>query len=313
MRYINELKEDEIIVCHYLCKQKMSLKSRNGKTYLSLKLQDKTGIIDGKVWDLSNDINHFEENDFICIEGVVLTYQNDLQIKISKIRKSAAGEYDPADYIPRTDKDISALYCQLTVYIDSINDPWMNRLLTNLFIKNTSVTDAFMNGSAAKTLHHSYLGGLIEHTCAVVTICDFLCTLYDNVNRDLLVCAAMLHDIGKVYELSPFPDNSYTDEGQLLGHIYIGAELISKEARMIDGFPENTEKLIKHCIISHHGEYEYGSPKRPKIIEAFILYCADNLDAKANTFKTALNTESTQNLWAGYIKGLDRYIRKTDI
>ena len=311
MRYIKDIREDDHIVGHYYCKQKQSLKSRNGKTYLSLKLQDKTGVVDAKVWDLTNEVQSFEESEFIKIEGVALLYQNEPQLKVSKIRRSMEGEYDVADYIPRTDKDVAELLSQMNAYISSVANPFIKELLTNILIKNKEVNAAFASHSAAKSMHHSYLGGLIEHTLSVTQICDYLSGLYTFVNRDILICGALLHDIGKIYELSAFPGNSYTDDGRLLGHIYIGADLVSKEALMIDRFPERLESLIKHCILSHHGEYEFGSPKRPKIIEAFLLFCADNMDAKTKAFETAIETEPAQDNWIGYNRNFERYLRKT--
>ena len=313
MTYIKDIKEDDHIIGHYLCKQKLSLKSRNGKTYLSLKLQDRTGVVDAKVWELNNDIQNFEENDYIKIEGVALLYQNEAQIKISRIRRSDDGEYDPADYIPRTPKDIAELMNKLNGYIFSIGNPFIKELLTNILIKNNQISKAVAEHSAAKALHHSYLGGLLEHTVSVTQICEFLCGVYPKADRDLLICAALLHDIGKVYELAPFPANNYTDDGRLLGHIFIGAELVSKEALLIANFPEKLESLIKHCILSHHGEYEFGSPKRPKIIEAFILFCVDNMDAKTNAFETALESETLQDGWSQYNKSFERYLRKTGL
>jgi len=311
MKFIKDIKEDDFLSSHYLCKQKQSLKSRNGKTYLSLKLQDKTGVIDAKVWDLNNDVQNFEENDFIRVEGVVLLYQNELQVKVNKIRKSMEGEYEPSDYIPRTEKDISVMTGQLNDYIGSVKNKYIKELLTNILNKNKQTAQAFASHSAAKTLHHGYMGGLMEHSLTVAEICMFLCGVYKNIDRDILLAGALLHDIGKIFELSPFPDNSYTDTGQLLGHVYLGAELVAQEALMITNFPAALETLLKHCIVSHHGEYEFGSPKRPKIIEAFILFCADSMDAKVKTFESVLGAENAQANWAGYNKTFDRFIRKT--
>ena len=311
MLFINDIKEGDFLNYHYLCKQKQAMKSKNGRTYLSLKLQDKTGVIDAKVWDLGNDIQNFEENDFIRVEGSVLLYQNDLQVKVNKIRRSAEGEYDPANYIPRTEKDIAEMAGQIRGYISSVTNLFLNELLTNIFISNNETAKAFASRSAAKTLHHGYYGGLIEHTLSVAQICEFLCGQYKNVDRDVLICCALLHDIGKIIELSPFPDNSYTDDGQLLGHVYIGAEMAAREASRIAKFPKALETLIKHCIISHHGEYEFGSPKRPKIIEAFILFCADNIDSRIKSFETAVNADGMQAQWVGFNKQFDRFIRKT--
>ncbi len=312
MRYINELREGETVVGHYLCKSKQTLKSRAGKSYYSLKLQDKTGLLDGKVWDLNNEIKSFEENDFIKIEGTVLIYNNEPQINIRRIRKSQEGEYNPMDYIPSTDKDTEEMYKKLMGYISSVNDKYIKALLNQIFMKNDFVLQNLKKHSAARTLHHGYLGGLLEHTLSVTEICDFMSGRYKKVNRDILICTAMLHDIGKIYELSQFPVNEYTDDGQLLGHIFIGAEMVHDAASKIEGFPKNLESLIKHSILAHHGEYEYGSPELPKTIEAFILHCADNMDAKVKAFEEAVESGSNQGNWIGYNKMLQRNIRKTD-
>ncbi len=312
MKYIEDFKEDDRIIDHYLCKQKQNLKSRAGKTYLSLKLQDKTGTIDAKVWDLNNEIQSFEEQDYIKIDGLVLTYQNELQLKISKIRKSTPGEYDPVNYIPCTDKDIDALLGQIFDYVNSIQNTYIRRLMENILTKNPDVTEAFKTHSAAKNMHHSYMGGLLEHTLNVTQISEFLGARYKFVNRDILVACAILHDIGKIYELSPFPGNDYTDDGQMLGHIIIGSDMIKTEADKIEGFPHELLSLLRHCILSHHGEYEYGSPKKPKTMEAFILHCADNTDAKVRMLEEVLEADNTQGYWVGYHRMLQRNIRKSD-
>ncbi len=312
MRYIEDLREGEALIGHYLCKQKQSLKSRAGKTYLSLKLQDKTGTIDAKVWELNHNIQNFEEGDFIKIDAMVLLYQNDLQLNVRKIRKSQEGEYNPMDYIPSTDKDISVLYDEFTSYIKTISNPHIKTLLENIFIKNQEVIDKFKQHSAARAMHHNYMGGLLEHSLSVVQICDFMAPRYKFVNRDILIASAMLHDIGKLWELSSFPENDYTDCGQLIGHIVIGTELISEETAKISGFPETLKLLLKHCIIGHHGEYEFGSPQLPKTIEAFILHCADNSDAKIKMFESALEKNNTQGNWAGYQKPLLRNVRNSE-
>jgi 3'-5' exoribonuclease len=312
MRYIEELKEDERIVEHYYCKQKHSLKSRAGKSYLSLKLQDKTGTIEAKVWELNKDIQNFEENDYIKVDGTVLMYQNDLQLKVSKIRKCSSGEYEPSDYIRTTEKDVNYLINEIENYIDSLDNVFIKKLLQNIIINNEEINKAFITHSAAKTMHHGYMGGLIEHTLSLVQICDFMSGRYKNVNRDILIATAMLHDIGKIYELSAFPVNDYTDDGQLLGHIVMGTELITLEASKIEGFPHKLQSLIKHGVLSHHGEYEYGSPKKPKTIEALILHCADNMDSKINMFEEFLANNNTKGHWAGYHKMLTRNMRDSN-
>ncbi len=312
MRYINELREGENVVGHYLCKSKQTLKSRAGKSYYSLKLQDKTGLLDGKVWDLNNEIKSFEENDFIKIDGTVIIYNNEPQINIRRIRKSQEGEYDPMDYIPSTEKDTNEMCKKLLGYIDTIDNKYIKKLLDEIFNKNKTVADNLKKHSAARTLHHGYLGGLLEHTLSVTEICDFMSNRYKRVDRDILICSAMLHDIGKIYELSQFPINEYTDDGQLLGHIFIGAEMVHDAAAKIEGFPAELESIIKHCILAHHGEFEYGSPELPKTIEAFILHCADNMDAKVKAIEEAIDGDSTQGRWVGYNKMMQRNIRKTE-
>ena len=312
MKYIEDFKEDERIVGHYLCKQKQTLKSKSGKSYYSLKLQDKTGIIDAKVWELNNDIQSFDEKDIIKIDGIVLTYMNTPQLKISKIRKSTEGEYIQADYIPTTDKNVDSLMLNIKEFITSINDASIKSLLENVFIKDDAIAQKVRSHSAAKTIHHAYMGGLIEHTVAVTGICDYLSTRYKFVNRDILIAGSLLHDIGKILELSPFPDNDYTDQGELLGHIVIGVEMLNEKAKEIENFPEETLSLIKHLIVSHHGELEFGSPQKPKTIEAMILHSADSTDSKIKMFEESFSKADDKIQWVGYHNLLQRNMRRTN-
>ena len=312
MKYINELREGENIIEDYLCKSRQTLKSRNGKNYLSLKLQDKTGMVDAKVWDLNNDIQSFQENDFIKVDAFVTTFNNELQLNVKRIRRSREGEYDPADFVPSTDKNIDEMYDQLMGYIKTMKNPYLKKLLEEIFLRHPVISKEFKYHSAAKAMHHSFRGGLVEHTLSVTQLCDFLAPRYNYVNRDILVASAMLHDVGKVLELSDFPTNDYTDDGQLLGHLILGSELIRDAAAKIDGFPKRLESLMKHCMLSHHGEYEYGSPKLPSTPEAFLLHCADNLDAKTKMIEEALAADSTQGHWAGYNRMLQRNLSRSD-
>ena len=312
MKYINELHEGENIIEHYLCKSRQTMKSRNGNNYPSLKLQDKTGMVDAKVWDLNNDIQSFQENDFIKVDAFVTTFNNELQLNVKRIRRSREGEYDPADFVPSTDKNIDEMYDQLMGYIKTMKNPYLKKLLEEIFLRHPVISKEFKYHSAAKAMHHSFRGGLVEHTLSVTQLCDFLAPRYNYVNRDILVASAMLHDVGKVLELSDFPTNDYTDDGQLLGHLILGSELIRDAAAKIDGFPKRLESLMKHCMLSHHGEYEYGSPKLPSTPEAFLLHCADNLDAKTKMIEEALAADSTQGHWAGYNRMLQRNLSRSD-
>ena len=312
MRYINEIREGENVIEHFLCKSKQTLKSRAGKSYLSLKLQDKTGTVDAKVWELNNDIKAFEENDFIKIDGTAIVYQNDIQLNVKRIRRSLEGEYDTMDYIPSTEKNIDSMTEELLGYINTIKNPYLKKFLEEIFIKDSVISKKIKYHSAAKSVHHGYMGGLVEHTLSVTQIYNFLAPRYKYVDRDILIASAMLHDIGKIYELSDFPENDYTDDGQLLGHIVIGIDIISEAVKKVEGFPKKLESLLKHCLISHHGELEYGSPQLPKTIEAFILHCADNMDAKVKVIEELIDSDSTSGSWVGYQKMLQRNIRKSD-
>ena len=315
MRYIETLHEGETIRNTYLCKGKRSAETRNGKPYDNVLLQDKTGTLDGKVWDPnSQGIADYDEKDFIEVYGEVINYNGNLQINIKQIRKAGEEEYNPADYMPTTEKSVDGMYEQLTEFIRHISNPYLKSLLEYFFVNDQEFIKKFRSHSAAKTVHHGFSGGLLEHTLSVLRMCEYFAGSYGILNKDLLLTAAMCHDIGKTRELSSFPDNDYTDEGQLLGHIVMGCEIIGKAADKIDGFPVMLERELKHCIVAHHGEFEYGSPKKPALAEAVALHFADDMDAKLETFKEALNTPAGQNgEWTGFNKMLDSNIRKTII
>ena len=311
MRFISTLKEGDRTSDIYLCKQKQTLRSKNGRNYFSMILQDKTGVIDAKIWDLSNGINHFEAMDYIQVEGEVTSFQGALQLNIRRVRIASENEYNPADYLPCSRFDLNGMYKELMGYIDSIQNPKMKALARSFFIEDRELALVFRSHSAAKSVHHGFVGGLLEHTLGVVRLCDFYCKQYPVLNRDLLLVAAMLHDIGKVKELSAFPENDYTDEGQLLGHIIIGAEMVSERVKKIPGFPVKVANELKHCILAHHGELEYGSPKKPAMIEAMALHMADNTDAKMETLRELLEGSSTDGEWLGYNRLLESNFKKT--
>ena len=313
MRYINGLHEGETIRNVYLCKGKRSAETRNGKPYDNLLLQDKTGILDGKVWDPnSQGIADYDEKDFIEVYGDVISYNGNLQLNIKQIRRAGEGEYNPADYMPTTEKNVDRMYEELTAYIRQISNQYLRQVLEYYFVKDENFIRKFKGHSAAKTVHHGFSGGLLEHTLSVLHMCDYFAGAYPILNRDLLFAAAICHDIGKTRELSSFPDNDYTDEGQLIGHIVIGVEMVDEAIRSIPDFPERLANELKHCIIAHHGELEYGSPKKPALMEALALSFADNVDAKLETMKEALSGAGPANLqWQGYNRMLESNIRRT--
>ena len=310
MRYINTLHEGETIRNVYLCKGKRSAETRNGRPYDNLILQDKTGTLDGKVWDPnSGGIADYDELDFIEVYGEIISYNNNLQMNIKQIRKVQEGEYIAADYMPTTEKSVDGMYEELTAYIRQISNKYLRQVLEFYYIKDEAFIKKFKAHSAAKTVHHGFSGGLLEHTLSVTRMCDYFATSYSILNRDLLLSSAILHDIGKVKELSDFPDNDYTDEGQLIGHIVIGVEMINDAIRSIPGFPEKLAHELKHCIVAHHGELEYGSPKKPALAEAVALNMADSTDAKLQTL-TELFKGKTGTDWLGYNRLFESNLRR---
>ena len=313
MRYINTLCDGETIRNIYLCKSKRSAETRNGKPYDNLVLQDKTGTLDGKVWDPnSGGIADYDEMDFIEVYGEVITYNNNLQINIRQIRKAHEEEYVAADYMPTTDKNPDSMYMQLVGYIQQIENEYLRQAVEYYFVKDESFVKVFKAHSAAKTVHHGFSGGLLEHTLSVVRFCEYMAGAYPILNKDLLYASAICHDIGKTKELSAFPTNDYTDDGQLLGHIVIGVEMMDEAIRAIPDFPPRLASELKHCIVAHHGELEYGSPKKPALAEAFALNFADCADARLQTL-TELFKEKKSNDWLGYNRLFESNIRKTSI
>lgn len=311
MKFIKELAEGNNIQGVYLCKSKLSTETKNGKPYDSLILQDKTGTLDTKVWEpYSPGIGEYAAGDYIEVVGEVITFNGAKQAKLTRIRKCQEGEYDPADYLPCTDKNIGEMYEQVLSYINSMKNEYLKKLLQSFFVEDEEFIKAFKNSSAAKMVHHGFIGGLLEHTLSVTNLCNYFAGAYPLIKRDLLLTAALCHDIGKIREISAFPENDYTDEGQLLGHIVVGVEMVSEKIRLIDGFPVKLANELKHCIVSHHGELEYGSPKKPALIEAVALNFADNADAKLETITEVFKNADSAD-WLGYNKFLESNVRKT--
>lgn len=312
MKYIDTLREGMRISEIYLCKSKQISLTKAGKEYGNLVLQDKTGTIDGKVWDLSSPgVGDFEAMDYICVDGDVTVFNGSNQLNVRRVRKADMREYVPEDYLPVSSKDIGQMYQELLKMIASLRNPWLKKLLESYFVEDPVFAKAFQFHSAAKSVHHGFVGGLLEHTLSVAKMCDYFARAYPMLNRDLLLTAAVFHDIGKTKELSTFPENDYTDDGQLLGHIIIGTEMVGERIRAIDGFPDRLAAELKHCILAHHGELEYGSPKKPAILEAMALNFADNADAKLETMIEALNSAGDNKGWLGYNRLLESNIRRT--
>ena len=313
MKYLNELVEGDRISAVYLCKKAAMLTTKNGKEYMSLTLMDRSANADAKIWEPNSEgIGDFDELDYIHITGEVTVFNGAIQINIRRLRKADDGEYDPADYLPMSPYDNDGMYNQLKNVIETIKNPFLNQLLKSFFIDDTDFEERFRRSSAAKTVHHGFVGGLMQHTLAVTRLCKFYTKAYTVLDHDLLITAAMLHDIGKVRELSKFPENDYTDDGQLLGHIFMGAEMIGEHAGKIEGFPPKLLSELQHCILAHHGELEFGSPKTPELMEALALNLADNTDAKIETFTEAVQGKEPDK-WLGMNRQLGANIRRTSV
>ncbi len=312
MRYLNEIREGDSVTEIYLCIDKQVLKTRAGKNYISLKLQDKTLVCDAKIWDLNGGINDFKVGDYIKVDAMVVSFQGSIQFNIRRLRVANEEEFYPEDYIPSTIYDINDMYKEFLAYIDEIDDKWIKRLASDFFINDKEIASKFKIHTAAKSVHHNYYGGILEHTLGILRVCKSLADLYPTLNRALLYIGAMLHDIGKLKELSEFPIVEYTDEGQLIGHIVIGSEWVGEKVRGIEGFPKELELQIKHMILAHHGQLEFGSPKKPQLIEALILHYVDNIDAKIKMFEIIVGNSDSEQIWLGYNRLFESNLRKTD-
>lgn len=311
MKYIKDYKDGDRVFDIYFCKFKSSAVTKNGKNYDNVILQDKTGTLDAKIWDPNNaGIADFDAMDYIEVYGEVTSFNGALQVNVKRVRKCEEGEYDEKEYMPVSKKNLDEMYAELLKIIDSIQNTYLQTLLKKFFVEDQEFAQRFKRASAAKSVHHGFIGGLLEHTLSVTKLCDYYCTAYPVLNRDLLLTAAICHDMGKTKEISAFPVNDYTDAGQFLGHIVMGSEMVSEKAREIPGFPPMLEMELKHCILAHHGEYEYGSPKKPALIEAVALNKADDTDAKMETFTEIL--DATQETgWLGFNRLFESNLKKT--
>ena len=312
MKFIESLREGERLNDVYLCKYKQSAVTKNGKPYENVILQDKTGTIDAKIWEPNSmGIDDFDMMDYVAVVGDVSSFQGALQVSIKRVRKVREGEYDPANYLPVSEYDIEDMYKQLLTFVNGIKNPYLSKVVKHFFVDDLEFVKQFKFSSAAKSVHHGFVGGLLEHTLSVLKLCQFYVKQYPIINEDLLYAAALCHDIGKVYELSAFPMNDYTDDGQLLGHIVMGCEMVGEQIRSIPDFPKKLGNELKHCILAHHGELEFGSPKKPALVEAVALNFADNTDAKMETLKEIFRAAGETNDWLGYNRLLESNIRKT--
>lgn len=305
---VRDLKDKDAVDTLYLVKEKNVSIGKNGRPFMSMSLGDQTGSIDGRVWDRVEELNQeFEAGDIIRVKGQVQIFQGRKQLIVHRVEKIDQSTVQVEDFIPASGKNTEDMFMELLVIVRSMKNDHLRQLTLDV-IEDPEIKPLFMKAPAAKTIHHAWRGGLLEHVLSISKILEFLATHYGNLNRDLLLFGGIFHDIGKVWELSYEGSLGYTDKGRLLGHMLLACELVEKKASRILGFPEDLKDMCKHIILSHHGKLEYGSPKRPKFMEAMLVAMVDDLDSKMNTIQTFIESErNVGDKWSRYHDLFDRY------
>ncbi|MFZ0814493.1 MAG: OB-fold nucleic acid binding domain-containing protein [Candidatus Sulfotelmatobacter sp.] len=299
--------ENKIITANFVVVSKQIKPKKSGEPYIALTLGDRSGQLEAKMWDNVEEVlNTFEQDDFLKIKGLVNKYKNRFQLTIHKLRKLGETEIDFSDYLPKTTKNIDELWQTLGDFVSSFQNPHLKSLV-QAFVSDPQIAAAYRNAPAAKTLHHAYIGGLLDHVVSLFRSCDLVCRNYPQVNRDLLLTGVFLHDIGKIHELTYNRSFSYSTRGQLLGHMIIELEMLQAKLALVPDFPPELKTLLEHLIISHHGEYEFGSPKLPMFPEALLLHYMDDLDSKMEAMRAQFERESDlDNPWTSYNASLGR-------
>ncbi len=298
--------ENQVITSSFVVATKQIKPKKSGELYLALTVADRTGQIEAKMWDNVNDsISAFDQDDFVKIRGLLNKFNGRFQLTIHKVRCLEDSEVDFDDYLPRTTKNIDELWRTVAEFVESFRDPHL-KALVQAFMADPQIERAYKNAPAAKTLHHAFIGGLLDHVVSLLRLCDLACRNYpEMIDRDLLMTGAFLHDIGKVHELSFARSFAYTTRGQLLGHMIIELEMLQAKLAQVPGFPAEYKTLLEHLIISHHGKYEFGSPKMPMFPEALMLHYLDDLDSKMESMRAHFERESGAE-WTSYNGSLER-------
>lgn len=311
--YIRDLRPNQTITSEFLVHAKELRAKRTGENYLSVSLADRTGEVEAKMWENVDDAHVlFERDDFIKVKGAVQVFRNKPQITIYKLRKLEDREVDLADFFPRSSRDPEEMWAELTAVVDGIENTQLKDLLTRI-IATPDIAARLKVAPAAKTLHHAYLGGLLEHVLSLCRSAKLVVQNYKGINLDLLLAGIVLHDLGKIYELSYTRSFSYTTEGQLLGHMILELEILHRTIAQMPDFPRPLQTLLEHLIISHHGQYEFGSPKLPMFPEALMLHYLDDLDSKIQGMQSILERDSAiLGEWTGYLASLGRPLLKMD-
>lgn len=301
MQYINKLKDGDKLSSIYHVKTKSQATSKVGKEYFNVQLQDKTGNLDGKIWDINAvGIEDFSTGSYVYVEGDVISYNNQLQVKISKIKVADKSEYVVSDYFATSKYDKDDMAKELDIFINEVKNKNFNKLLKSFFVEDKNFREKFLNHQGAKTIHHSFVSGLIEHTLSTTRLAKAIANNYEDINVDLVITTSLLHDIAKIVEIAPYPDNEYTEEGQLIGHIVLGYDIVKSKIDELGGFSNKEKYELLHCILSHHGTTEFGSPKLPMLMEAYVVSQADNTDAKLEIMREVITNAKITNKMDNY-------------
>jgi 3'-5' exoribonuclease len=310
--FVSDLVAEQTITSYFLVNEKEIRNSRAGKGYLRLDLGDRSGTIEAVMWDqFEASAKDIGRGDVVKVNARVESYRNKLQLTLQQLRLAKPEEVELADYFPHTKEDVGKMWAQLLEYANSIENPWLKKLV-NAVITNPAIAVRYKRAPAAKVMHHAYLGGLLEHVIGLCGLAKQVAAHYPELNADLLLTVAILHDVGKLDELCYDRAIGYTTEGQLLGHIVMELETVSKAMDAIEGFPANLKTVVQHLLISHHGQYEFGSPKLPMIREAMVFHYLDDMDSKMAAVRAALATESGDDEWSAYSAALGRKFLKLD-
>jgi len=306
--YISEIKENDHVDSLFLVKEKSSAVTKTGNTYLKLKLVDRSGEIEGRIWTaVENFAGSFEKDALVHCIGKAVSFQERLQLNITSIESVIEEEILFSDFFPMTEKDIDEMFQSLLEICRQVKDPHLGRLL-QLFWEDESFVNRFKIAPASKWLHHNYLGGLLEHTLSLAQLVSRITDHYRGLNVDLLLTASIFHDLGKVDELSYHRSFDYSDEGRLLGHIILGIERVEDKIRQLPDFPKELSTLLKHFLLSHHGQYVWGSPKKPMTLEAVMLHFLDDMDAKINGIQQFIKKEVPEGArWSTYHRMFEQY------
>lgn len=311
--YVNELEPNNVITTSFLVTSKEIRQKKSGELYLSLLLGDRTGELDAKMWDnVAEVLDSFDRDDFVKVKGLIQVFHNRPQLTIHKVRRMDDSEIDYADYFPSSKRDAHEMWTELCGIVGRMTNPHLKRLV-EAFLRDETIASRYRRAPAAKQIHHAYLGGLLEHVLSLCALARLTAQHYSIVDFDLLLTGVVLHDIGKIYELNYERGFSYSNEGQLLGHISIAMRMVADKVREQPDFPPALRALVEHMILSHHGQLEFGSPKLPQFPEALLLHYIDDMDSKMECMRALIaNDRQVAGCFTTYSPAMERPALKKD-